>query len=117
VPRADARARKRHRDNPERERLHRLLEPSATLERAYRAIHAHWRSQGAAQSIVAALMFELRQGPDALKHPDNRRRLSELNDAQASAVAARVQKFMPHIAPAWTPEQVEVLISVRSQLR
>jgi hypothetical protein len=72
---------------------------------------------GAAKATINALMFALRKGPDALKHPDNRRRLNELNDAQIREVATRVQKFMPHITPAWTPEQVEALISIWRKLR
>jgi len=28
----------------------------------------------------------------------------------------RLQKFKPEIAPAWTPEQVEVLAAVRKRL-
>ena len=49
--------------------------------------------------------------------PSNQRRLGELNDKQMGEVAARVQRFMPHIAPAWKPADVEALISLWSKLR
>jgi hypothetical protein len=61
-------------------------------------------------------MFSLRSGIGALGRPDTVRRLSELSDAQMREVAVRVQKFGPHIAPAWTPENVEVLITARSKI-
>ena len=54
-------------------------------------------------------MFALRDGIDALKDRSNQRRLGELSDKQMQEVAARVQKFMPHIAPAWKPADVQAL--------
>ena len=47
----------------------------------------------------------------------NQRRLREIDDTQMGEVAARIQKFMPHIAPAWKPADVEALISLWSKLR
>jgi hypothetical protein len=104
--------------DPDIERARRLLaDDSISLEQADREIRAEWLALGAKWGTIEALMFALRKGPDALKHPDNRRRLRDLNGAQIRNVATRVQKFMPHIAPAWTPGQVEALISIRSKLR
>ena len=74
-------------------------------------------SARAAASTVEALMFALRDGIDALKDPSNQRRLGQLNDKQMQEVAARVQAFMPHIAPAWKPEDVQSLLSFWSELR
>ena len=61
-------------------------------------------------------MFSLRRGPDALADPNTLRRLAELDERQLLAVMVRLQKFKPEIAPAWTPEQVEVLAAVRRKL-
>ena len=62
-------------------------------------------------------MFALRRGLDAIEHPDNQQRLSKLNDPQMCEVAARLQKFMPHVAPEWTSTDVEALVSIWSKLR
>ena len=61
-------------------------------------------------------MFSLRRGPDALADPNTLRRLAELDERQLIAVMTRLQKFKPEIAPAWTPEQVEVLAIVRKKI-
>jgi hypothetical protein len=61
-------------------------------------------------------MFSLRNGVGALGRPDVLRRLSELSDVQLREVAVRLQKFETHIAPAWTPEEVAVLIAARSEI-
>ena len=66
---------------------------------------------------VEALVFGLRDGIDALKDRSNQRRLGELNDEQMRDVAARVQKFLPRIAPAWKPADVEALLTLWSKLR
>jgi hypothetical protein len=71
----------------------------------------------AAYATVEALMFGLRSGVQELGQSDTIRRLSELSDEQLREVVVRVQKFQPHIAPAWKPEEVEVLIAVRSKVR
>lgn len=62
-------------------------------------------------------MFALRNGIDALKDRSNQRRLDELSDKQMQEVAARIQKFMPHIAPAWKPADVQALLALWSELR
>ena len=61
-------------------------------------------------------MFSLRDGVGALSRPDTLRRLSELDDAQLRAVVIRLQKFKAKIAQPWTPEQVEILLAVRTKL-
>jgi hypothetical protein len=73
------------------------------------------RSRRAAHSTVDALLFSLRSGVGALGKPDTLRRLLELSDAQLRAVAVRLQKFQPHIATAWTADDIAVLITVRSK--
>jgi hypothetical protein len=42
--------------------------------------------------------------------------LSELKEGQLREVAVRLQKLLPEIAAAWTPEQVETLIAVWEKL-
>ena len=71
----------------------------------------------AAARTVEALMFALRRGLDAIEHPDNQQRLSKLNDEQMREVAARLQKFSPHVAPEWTSTDVEALVFIWSKLR
>ena len=67
----------------------------------------------AAYSTIEALMYSLRsRGERALTESDCQRRLSELNEDQLREVAVRLQKLMPEIAAAWTPEQIEILIAV-----
>jgi hypothetical protein len=70
----------------------------------------------AAPTTIEALMLSLRSGTDALARPDVLYRLSELDDKQLLRVAVRLQEFKPEIAPAWTPEQVEILVAVRGKL-
>jgi hypothetical protein len=93
-------------------RLRRLMDDSVSLDRAWAAIA---RPSGAAASTVEALMFSLRsRGVQALGEPDVLRRLAQLDDAQAREIAIRLQKLKPHIASAWTPEDVQVLLTVWS---
>jgi hypothetical protein len=95
-----------------------LLINERSLDRAKAEIQAHHKRQrNAAASTIEALMFALRDGLDALKHPRNQRRLSELNDEQMQEVAARIQKFLPRIAPVWKPADVQALLSLWSKLR
>jgi len=68
-------------------------------------------ARGAA-STIEALMFALRAGGTALSDPHARRRLSELSEAQLHEVSARLQKFQPNIARAWTPVEVEFLVAI-----
>jgi hypothetical protein len=112
---ADEKQRKKRRD-PHIERLRQLLEANVSLERVWSEVSRPPPGR-AAYRTVEALMFALRDGIDALKHPDNQRCLGELNDKQMQEVAARVQKFMPHIAPAWKPVDVQALLALWSKLR
>ena len=66
----------------------------------------------AAASTIEALMFAQRAGGVALASPHARRRLSELSEAQLHEVSARLQKFQPNIARAWTPVEVEFLVAI-----
>ena len=102
--------------DPRIERLCALMNDDVSLDRAWHELHAARISGRAAKSTVEALMYSLRNGVDALGRPDTLRRVSQLSDAQTREVAVRVQKFGPHIAPAWTPEDVEVLITARSKI-
>jgi hypothetical protein len=91
---------------------HRLMDDSVSLDRARAAIA---RPSGAAASTVEALMFSLRsRGVQALGEPDVLRRVAQLDDAQARKIAIRLQKLKPHIASAWVPEDVQVLLTVWS---
>jgi hypothetical protein len=96
------------------ERLRKLMADDVSLDHAWRELNATSR---AARSTVEALMYSLRDGVGALARPETVRRLSELSDAQIREVAVRVQKFKPHIAPAWTAEDVRVLLAARSKTR
>ena len=95
-------------------RARRLLDESFSLERAWSEIND--APARAAASTVEALMYSLRAGGAALASPHTRRRLSELNEAQLHEVSARLQKFQPNIARAWTPVEVELLVAVWSDL-
>jgi hypothetical protein len=56
-------------------------------------------------------MFSLRRGVGALAdEPATQRRLSELSEEQVCEVYARVQKFKPRIAPAWSEPDADVLL-------
>jgi hypothetical protein len=68
----------------------------------------------AAGTTIEALMHGLRQGVQELAQADTLGRLLELDDQQLSAVIVRLQNFMPHIARAWTPDEIAVLIATRN---
>jgi hypothetical protein len=91
-------------------RARRLLDEDFSLERAWSKINNE--PARAAASIVEALMYSLRAGGAALPCPHARRRLSELSEAQLHEVSARLQKFQPNIARAWTPAEVEFLVAI-----
>jgi hypothetical protein len=97
-------AARRQSENAEILRARRLLDEDFSLERAWSEIKARGR---AAASNVEALMYSLHAGGAALASPYARRRLSELSEAQLHEVSARLQKFQPNIARAWTPIEVE----------
>jgi uncharacterized membrane protein YccC len=66
-----------------------------------------------AESTLEALVYGLREGLAAMAtHPDRQRRLSELTSKQLSQVCERIQKFKPHIAKAWTPNEVQALVAI-----
>jgi transposase len=71
----------------------------------------------AAASTVEALVYALRRGGIALTESSNLRRLKEINEAQLHEVCARLQKFRPHIARAWTPAEVEALVGTWAELK
>src|SRR5215831_19304549 len=91
-------------------RARRLLDENVSLERAWSEIND--APDRAAASTIEALMFALRAGGTALSYPHARRRLSELSEAQLHEVSARLQKFQPNIARAWTPVEVEFLVAI-----
>jgi hypothetical protein len=93
-------------------RLRKLMADDVSLDRAWRELND--RPQRAAEST--ALMYSLRSGVGTLSRFDTVRRLSELSDTQMREVAVRIQKFKPHIAPAWTAEDVRVLFAARSKV-
>jgi len=102
--------------DPRIARLRKLMADDVSLERAWSEIStAHLRDR-AATFTVEALMFSLGNGVEALGRPETVRRLSELSDTQIREVAVRVQKFEAHIAPAWKPEEVAVLVAARSEI-
>jgi hypothetical protein len=69
--------------------------------------------EGAATSTVEALMFELRDGIDALPaNPERPRRLWELSETQLHEVCARLQNFKPTIARPWTADEVAALVKI-----
>jgi hypothetical protein len=102
--------------DPRIERLRRLLADDVSLDLAWCELNAAKISGRAAQSTVESLMFSLRSGVGALGRPDVLRRLAELSDAQVRQVTTRVLKFKPHIAPAWSAENVRVLLAARSKV-
>lgn len=69
----------------------------------------------APKPTVEALMFSLRErGTRALDEAPTKRRLSELSEEQLHQVCGRLQRLKPHIAPAWPPEQITVLVDAWS---
>src|SRR5262245_7600610 len=71
----------------------------------------------AAAATVEALMFSLRSGVNELTKPDTQRRLSELDERQLETACLRIQAFKPEIAPAWSAEDVDLLISAWRKFR
>jgi hypothetical protein len=113
---ADARQRQSPED-PAILRARRLLaDDGISLERAWHELNS--TPGRAANSTVEALMLGLRErGVGALREPHVRRRLAELDDAQALKVAERLQKLKPKIARAWQADQIEALMQLRETLR
>src|SRR5262245_39281287 len=81
------------------------------------------RAEGAAQSTVDALMFALRKGDgidgqhygagvEALKHPDNQRRLSECSNRQLKEIVGRL-KVLRKRYPVITDEVIGYVVQMR----
>ena len=94
-------------------RLRALMSGGTSLERAYQDIS---RNRPAPSTLVEALMPSLRRGVTELIRPDTQRRLSALDKDQLEAVCLRVQAFQPTIAPAWSAEDADLLISTWKRL-
>jgi hypothetical protein len=100
----------------EEQQLLRLAAPDTSLEEAWFLINAQARPGRAAASAVEALVYQLRRGGTGLSNLKARQRLSELSEQQLHEVSARLQKFMQHIARAWSPSEVELLVQLWSDL-
>jgi hypothetical protein len=81
---------------PERlAQLRRLLNENVSLERAWAELNQQ-RRDGASQSAVEALVFELRtHGLTALQHPNCLRRLDDVSATQLREVTARLIRLRP----------------------
>jgi len=101
--------------DPHLDLLRKLMNDDVSLAEAWYKLNVAAQHGRAAASTVEALMYSLRAGVQALGQRDTIRRLSELNNDQLRDVAVRLQKFQSHIAPAWTADEVAVLIAVRSK--
>jgi hypothetical protein len=74
-------------------------------------------AMAAPPTTIEALMLSLRRGVDELVKPNALQRLSVLDEGQIEDVCCRVQAFQPAIAPAWSAEDADLLISVWRKLR
>jgi hypothetical protein len=91
-----------------------LADDDISYERAYYEI---LRDRSAPEATTDALVYSLRRGINELTSPDAKRRLSELSEDQLRAVCERLRNFKPEIASAWTPEEVEALTVIWSELK
>ena len=98
----------------EEQRLGSLLAPDASLEKVWFLLSMQARPGRA--STIEALVYQLRRGGTGLSNLKARQRLSELSEQQLHEVSARLQKFMSHIARAWSPSEVELLVQLWSGL-
>jgi hypothetical protein len=72
----------------------------------------------AAPTTIEALMSSLRErGTAALVEPKVQMRLAELDDEQMLEVAGRLQRLKPHIAAAWSDEDIALLFATKEKLR
>jgi len=85
------------------------------IDAVWQVLNEPVRSE-APECVLETLMYSLRHGPDALGHADTLQRLSQISERQLIEVATRLQTFRPEIAPAWTVEQLKILIAVRGKL-
>jgi hypothetical protein len=96
-------------DPPEKlARLRRLLSDSVSLDAAW---HQLGRDRPASQGLIDALVYALRRGVSELIRPDTQQRLAALAEDQLELVCRRVQDFKSRIAPAWSADDVGLLIS------
>jgi hypothetical protein len=97
-------------------RLRRLMEPGVTLDRAWDEINRSW---SAPRATVDALLLSLRRGADELVKTETLtlQRLSVLDEGQIEDVCLRIQAFQPGIAPAWSADDADLLISAWRKLR
>jgi hypothetical protein len=102
------------RDDPDLQRLRKLLDDRVTLGAAGAAMH---RNRPAPETTIEALMFSLRRGVNELVKLDTQRRLSALDETQLEAVCVRVQAFKPAIAEACSAKDADLLISAWRKLR
>src|SRR5262249_61193149 len=92
----------------------RLLDDRVTLAAAS---GKQRKNRPTSATVVEALMYSLRRGVNELTQPDTQRRLSELNNDQLETVCLRVQAFEPNIAPAWSANDADLLISACRKFR
>jgi hypothetical protein len=79
------------------------------------ALIAHFdrarRRDDAPPTTVEALMLGLRErGVKALTESAVKRRLNELSEQQLHEICGRLQALKPHIAQAWGPDEITVLV-------
>jgi hypothetical protein len=86
-----------------------LLEPRVSLERAVLELNsAHFRER-AAQSMIEALMYSLRERRTAaLTERGTQRRIGELSEAQVREAGARLRALK--ITTPWSVEEIEQLL-------
>ena len=108
--------RKRRQPLTEEERASGDRSRRTRLEGTWFSINAQARRSRAAASTIEALVYQLRRGGTGLSNPKTRQKLSELSEQQLHEVSMRLQKFIPHIARAWSPSEVELLVQIWSDL-
>jgi hypothetical protein len=101
-------------EDPRLLRARRLLADDVSYERAYAEF---MRERPTPEATVDALVHSLRRGIAELTKPDTLRRLSELDKTQIGDVCEHCMRFQPHIAPAWSRDEIVTLIEVWARLR
>jgi hypothetical protein len=116
---ADADARKARGESPRYLEASRWRTPETIPENwnemSIEALIAHFdrarRRDGAPPTTVEALMLKLRErGVKALTESAVKRRLNELSEQQLHEICGRLQALKPHIAQAWGPDEITVLV-------
>jgi|SRR5215470_16190460 len=98
--------------------LRELMDDNVSLVAAQAAMYARHFEGRAAAATVEALMYSLRErGTAALKEAPTRPRLRQLSEEQLREVAGRLQRLKPHIAKAWTADEVDHLLETWDLLR